>query len=108
MGIFFESREKLPILSAALEEALQVNPLNIVDLKSESENRALELTPQMESKFRWGRLAFAVLLLIALFAGGLYAAAHQLDDWNKALIHSFELVLGLVIGMLSGEAAGQH
>jgi hypothetical protein len=107
MGIFFKAPEKSSILTPAMEAALEKNPQTI-DIKQAAANLTKEVTAKMEPKVSWARLAIAVVLLIAVFGAGLYAAAHQLQDWNSALIHSFELVLGLVLGLLGGEAASQH
>jgi hypothetical protein len=106
MGIFFKSQKTLPSVEEAIQDALSVNPQSVVNLKQEAGKRAGQvLTTQ---QFSWGRLAIALLLLIALFAAGIYSATHHLDDWSKVMTHSFELVLGLLIGLLGGEAAAQH
>jgi len=57
-------------------------------------------------KFSWGRLAFAAGLLAVVFVGGVYTAHDdKLADWSKLLLHSFELLLGALVGLITGEAA---
>jgi hypothetical protein len=77
------------------------------NLRKEAITRAQQLLAGASPQFNWGRLAIALGLLIALFGGGLYSSVHHLDDWGKVFIHSFELVLGLIIGLLGGEATAQ-
>lgn len=110
MGIFFKSQKASRSVEDAIQEALSFNPQNIVNLRQEAAERArqVQAPPPQPPQFSWGRLAIAVVLLIALFGAGIYSATHHLDDWSKVLTHSFELVLGLVIGLLGGEAAAQH
>jgi hypothetical protein len=45
-------------------------------------------------------------LLAAVFAAGIYCAHDdKLEEWGKILLHSFELLLGALIGLITGEAA---
>jgi formate/nitrite transporter FocA (FNT family) len=71
---------------------------------------AKELTPTAPSKARlvWGRVLAAGILLIVILGAGLYAGTvPALDAWNKALLHAFEVLLGLFVGVVGGEAASR-
>ncbi len=67
--------------------------------------RAAELAPAQSGSaaLSWSRLLFAAGLLGAM----LLAAVFTSDDRpiHTVMLHSFELVLGAVIGILTGEAA---
>ncbi len=66
----------------------------------------LEGGPPPPAQFLWGRLIFAVIVLIVLFAGGVYSAYHpELAAWKDLFVHSFELLFGALIGLLTGEAS---
>jgi hypothetical protein len=63
--------------------------------------------------FSWARLAVAVALLFGVLAACMYAGTrpevgtppkNPLEPLYTLLLHSFELLLGAVIGLLTGEA----
>jgi hypothetical protein len=56
-------------------------------------------------KVYWGRLVFASVFLVVILVGGFTAAVLKLNDWSTLLIHSFELLLGIFIGLLGGDMA---
>jgi hypothetical protein len=58
-------------------------------------------------KVYWGRLAFASVFLLVLLFGGFTAALLKLNDWSTVLLHSFELLLGIFIGLLGGDIAAK-
>ena len=60
-----------------------------------------------ELKVYWGRLAFASVFLLVILVGGFTAAVLKLNDWSTLLIHSFELLLGIFIGLLGGDIAAK-
>jgi len=55
----------------------------------------------------WGRLSFAGGFLIVILIAGFVAAAFGLNDWNTMLLHSFELLLGVFMGLLGGDLANR-
>ena len=56
----------------------------------------------------WGRVVAAGVVLLVILGAGLYAGTvPALDAWNKALLHAFEVLLGLFVGLLGGEAASR-
>lgn len=61
-----------------------------------------------ELKVYWGRLIFAAVVLLVILVGGFTAAILKLDDWSALLIHSFELLLGIFIGLLGGDIAASR
>lgn len=106
MAFFFPKTQSfLSAASISLEDALRTDPGSITDPATEATRRAQQLKRQVAGEFSWGRLAVAVLLLLGLFFATIYTSQEPgLEDFYKILLHSFELVLGLVIGLLSGEA----
>jgi hypothetical protein len=95
MGIFFRSAP------------------TVVQVRTTTPPPGQELPEQMQaevveegesSKPIWGRLIFATVILAAIFAGCIYTAHDEkLADLYKLLLHSFELLLGAFIGILTGE-----
>jgi len=63
------------------------------------------------STFSWGRFIVAVLLLVIVGAGAVYTAidakADKMQDMHGVLVHSFELLLGALVGLLTGESVHQ-
>jgi len=60
------------------------------------------------SRLVWGRVAAAGVLLVVILGAGLYAGTvPALDAWNQALLHAFEVLLGLFVGVVGGEAASR-
>ena len=56
----------------------------------------------------WGRVVVAGVVLLVILGAGLYAGTvPALDAWNKALLHAFEVLLGLFVGVVGGEAASR-
>jgi hypothetical protein len=110
MAIFFTSPQ--PVTHAArasFEEALRTDPASVADPAREATNRAEALRTQAAGKLSWGRLAVAIVLLLGLLFAAIYAARDEAlkEDLYPLLLHSFELILGAVIGLLTGEAASR-
>lgn len=60
------------------------------------------------AQIAWGRVAVAGVVLIVILGAGLYAGTvPALDAWNKALLHAFEVLLGLFVGVVGGEATSR-
>jgi hypothetical protein len=108
MGIFFMSEPISLTVNKALEEAMQIDPKAISNLQQEVTRRAKQVTREISGLFIWGRFVVAIILLVAIFGAGIYTTLIDLEDWSKVLLHSFELVLGLVLGLLGGEAAAKR
>ena len=109
MGIFFRSQAVLPTVSAAIEDALRINLANVPNPQQEAANRAAAVVQQVSGpgQFYWIRLIFAALILFAILGAGIYTDLHNLEVWSKMLLHSFEILLGIVVGLLGGEAAAR-
>lgn len=59
-------------------------------------------------EFSWARLVVAIVLLGGVLAAAIFTAGKEdLDALNTVLVHGFELTLGLVLGLLGGEAASR-
>jgi hypothetical protein len=62
-----------------------------------------------QSRLVWGRVVAAGVFLLVILGAGLYAGTvPALDAWNKALLHAFEVLLGLFVGVVGGEAASRN
>ena len=107
MSVFF-TPQSAPheVRASVLEDALRTDPASVADLASEARNRAEALRTQAAGKVSWLRLAFATVLLLGLLFAAIYAAkdAALKEDLYPLLLHSFELILGAFIGLLTGEA----
>ncbi|HKI16482.1 MAG TPA: hypothetical protein VKA15_01310 [Isosphaeraceae bacterium] len=106
MGIFFRSME--PAVERAIAEALAAPPDTIANLQHEAGTRADQVIQQASGAIIWVRLAVAIVLLIAIFVAGIMTSLYKIDNWSTVLLHSFELILGLVIGLLGGEASARR
>jgi hypothetical protein len=101
MGIFFRSTP--PTQTVTLVP--KIDPHAILHEQMSAEVVSTP-PPSSDKPFLWGRLVFAVALLAAVFAAGIYCAHDdKLEEWGKILLHSFELLLGALIGLITGEAA---
>src|SRR6185503_13359185 len=60
-----------------------------------------------EIEVYWGRLFFAASFLLVLLIAGFVAAILDLKEWNTLLVHSFELLLGIFMGLLGGDIANR-
>ena len=102
MGIFFRTQPMAPRFARS---AGVVKPQ--VDGEVIEQNfQEVGDGPPPPAQFLWGRLIFAVIVLAVLFAGGVYTAYHpELAAWKDLFVHSFELLFGALIGLLTGEAS---
>ncbi len=69
-------------------------------------HQELQSNAQSEStrKFEWGRALIAVVLLVLILVSGLFAEGHGLETWSASLHHSFEILFGVFVGLISGES----
>lgn len=95
MGIFFKSSPTVVQVRTTTPPPGQEMP----------EQMQAEVVEESESsKPIWGRLIFATIILVAIVIGCIYTAHDdKLVDLYKILLHSFELLLGAFIGILTGE-----
>jgi hypothetical protein len=102
VGIFFRSS---PVSTNLPRPTGAVKPQD-ENIEQMSQEVGTESSPSSPNQFLWGRLLFAILLLAVVFAGGVYTAHDdKLADWSKLFVHSFELLLGALVGLLTGEAS---
>jgi len=106
MAVFFQRETPMgEAVKDALEDALMTDPAQVPEPSSEAQTRALALQRQTAARLSWGRLAVAVLLLAGILVASIYCAQNdKLQDLYRLLLHSFELILGAVVGLLTGEA----
>ena len=111
MGLFFKSAPIVPAVSKSLEEALTTQSESVDNPEQMAAELATQIDQQVSGKFSWGRLACAIGLLVAIFVAGIWTAhdsVPEVKEWSKILLHSFELLLGAVIGLITGEAVAKH
>jgi len=105
MGIFFTSHEAvLPTINTMLKEALMVDPATVADFDKDSLVKTMKVYKSISPTFNawrfWGAAAIAgVLLGVAIWTG-----QHNLADISKDLMNSFSGFIGVVLGLLGGEA----
>jgi hypothetical protein len=108
MGIFYRSAPLKPVVKEALQEAIAINPGAVADPQRTADEKAEQVVGQVSGRFAWGRLAVAVGLLVAVLVACIYTGQNEkLQELYKLLLHSFELLLGAVIGLLTGEMVSQ-
>ena len=116
MGIFFKAIPRAAAAgTAGVPVANPAKPRQTVEWNggnpvTESEQNLQEVLDQGaaaagRSKFLWGRLICATCLLLAIVAGIIYTAHDKdLQQLNATLLHSFEVLLGGLIGLILGES----
>lgn len=108
MGLFFKSTPIVPAIRTSLQAAFMTNPAEVEHPGQRAAEIAEEIQQQARGKFAWDRFLVAIVLLVVLGALGFYTAqSDKLEAWNKVLLHSFELIFGGVVGLITGEAAAQ-
>jgi len=108
MSIFFQSRPIAPAVRQALQEAFEADPNAIQDVQAAATTKANQVASDVQRTFVWGRFIAAVVILVVLFGAGVYTAQNdKLQDWSKALLHTFEILLGWVVGQITGEAVAK-
>lgn len=110
MGIFFRA---IPATTTPVRTTPVRVPGSsaIVGHEPEFEQMAQEIdtgapVPAAAQAFLWGRLLFAVVVLVVVFVAGIYCDTHgpELKPWGDMLMHSFTLLFGVFLGLLAGEA----
>jgi hypothetical protein len=105
MGVFFTSHEAvLPTINTALKEALLVEPATVADIDKDTSHRTMKVYKSISPTFNawrfWGAAAIAgVLLGVAI-----WTELHNLADISKDLMQAFTGFMGVVLGLLGGEA----
>ena len=102
---FYERKPLTETALKPLEEVIKTEPAAVAQPTELAAAKAAEIAESSKGKFLWHRLIFAAVLLIALLIGAIYTAMDpRLADLYTVLIHSFELILGAIIGLLTGES----
>ncbi len=106
MALFFQKPPSTPIIASALADAFAKDPATIPNPQVAAQTGANQIQEQTAARFSWGHLAVAIFLLVALLFAAIYTGNHQdkLENLYNVLVHSFELILGAIIGLLTGEA----
>lgn len=82
-------------------------PIFFTALPAGAKNEVIVSAPK-QTQLVWGRVVAAGVVLLVILGAGLYAGTvPALDAWNKALLHAFEVLLGLFVGVVGGEAASR-
>jgi hypothetical protein len=112
MAIFIESPPLAPALALPALSAAAASERDLPALPAAAPPVNLRYSGETtkesaELNVYWGRLIFASLFLLVILVGGFIAAILKLNDWSTLLIHSFELLLGIFIGLLGGDIAAK-
>jgi hypothetical protein len=108
MSVFYQSKSIIPAASKVLEEALALDPKAITDRGQKAIEMANQVKDQVTRGFAWGHFGAAILFLVLLFFGGIYTAQHTgLEAWSTVLLHTFEVALGGVVGIVIGERSAK-
>jgi hypothetical protein len=107
MGLFFKGDRFKPAVSNALEKAIAAPP-DAANAARKASETAEAIQNQVAGTFAWGRFLIAVGVLVAIFCGCVYTAHDdKLQDLYKVMTHGFELLLGIILGLIGGEAAAR-
>jgi hypothetical protein len=109
MGVFFRSRSLTPVVNEAIQDALrQPPPTDQAAAARLASEAAAGVASQVSGDFDWKRAAVGIVLLAIVLGAGLYAGQNsQLKDWSTALLHTFEVLAGGLVGLIVGEAAAR-
>ena len=115
MGVFYSTPTPsaplaAPVVTKVLMEALAAQPETIPDAQQVAARLAATLTQVLPppapppKSFQWARFLLALLLLALVFFAGIYCAQKDmLQKWSDVLLHTFEVLLGAVVGIVVGE-----
>jgi hypothetical protein len=102
---FYDSKPLSESALKPLEEVIRTEPAAVEWPAELAAAKAAEIAQSSKGKFLWHRLMFAALLLIALLIAAIYTAQDEkLAELYSVLVHSFELILGAIVGLLTGES----
>jgi len=105
---FYERKPLTETVLKPLEEVIKTEPASVARPAELAAAKAAEIAQSARGKFLWHRLIFAVILLVALLIAAIYTAMDpRLAELYTVLIHSFELILGAIVGLLTGESITQ-
>ncbi len=106
MALFFQKQPAAPLIVSALADAFTKDPNTIPNPQVAAQTAANQIRVQTAVRFSWGHLAVAILLLVIILFAAIYTGNHQdkLGNLYNVLVHAFELILGAVVGLLTGEA----
>lgn len=108
MAVFFRSASVSDVATERLETALATDPESVTNRAVEAAKIAAEIGRETKGTFSWGRLALAVVLLLGLLFATIYTGQQdKLVELYKVQLHAFEVLLGVVVGLLGGEAVNR-
>jgi type VI protein secretion system component VasF len=109
VGLFFTTSPLKPVLADALQDAIQAQPTNPQEAAHAASATADQIQNQVAGSFAWGRFVVAIAVLALIFVGCIYTAHDdKLQELYKVMTHGFELLLGIVLGLIGGEAAARR
>ena len=105
MGIFFERQPLAATVRDEISDAFQAPPPAAPQLQQEVDDAVGRLTAT-EKKLKIGRLVGSFVLLLLIFLAGIWTAKDpQLKQFSDVLNNSFVTLLGIIIGLVTGENA---
>lgn len=112
MSMFFKPQSMIPAASEVLKEALTTDPRTIDNLQQRAQEMAQQINNRVtgggdgggNGGFAWGNFLAAVIFLALILGAGIYTSQHAgLEAWSTVLLHTFEVALGGVVGIVIGE-----
>lgn len=110
MGIFYTQKPAAQITTATLETALRLDP-TLINVPEEARRRTEALATELKQKALSGqRLGVAIALLGGLLLAAIYTGqqGEGLRDLHGVLNQTFEILVGGISGLLTGEAMGSE
>jgi uncharacterized membrane protein len=109
MGIFFRSQQPEGPVREALVQALVRPQMAQAAADVEADQTAHQLAGNVTEKFAWGRFLACLAVLAVIVALVIYTAHDEkLADLYKALLHLFEILAGVLVGLITGEKTGKN
>lgn len=100
MGLFFRS-EMVPTVRNALVNALTAPPIEVGAARAQAQQT---IETAGTGQFIWSRFVSACVFLLVIVGFGIYAAHDdKMKDWSAAALHTFQILLGGLVGLVLGE-----
>jgi len=108
MGVFYRSESLEPLVKENLTIAFTKDPKTITSIETTAAEEAKKIAERARGEFSWKRILFAIGLAALVFFAAVYTGKNNLEPLYLVCVHSFEIILGGVTGLLIGEVASNR